>query len=109
MNPPKTLAEAVAGGLAGAVRPQTVRCQRSTRAGRSCAGTAGAVVLAVVIVVAQLEEPHQPHDQSTDVEDAEPDHEDPPLQAHPTANLKPFGACRHAFSVSCRPERPSRG
>src|SRR3954447_12135429 len=39
-------------------------------------------VLAVVIVVAQPEEPHQPDDERSDVEDAEADHEDPPLQRH---------------------------
>ena len=39
-------------------------------------------VVRVVVVVAQPEEPHEPHDQSPDVEDAEPDHEDPPLQCH---------------------------
>jgi len=40
------------------------------------------VVPVVVVVVTQAEEPHQPHDKSPDVEDAEANHEDPPLQAH---------------------------
>jgi len=36
----------------------------------------------VVIVIAQLEEPHEPDDQGANVKDAQPDHEDPPLQRH---------------------------
>jgi hypothetical protein len=48
---------------------------------------ATAVVVAVVIVVAEPEEPHEPHDESPDVEDAEPDHEDPSLQGHVLPSL----------------------
>jgi hypothetical protein len=36
----------------------------------------------VVLVVALAEEPDQPHDERADVEDAQPDHEDPPGQRH---------------------------
>jgi hypothetical protein len=44
---------------------------------------AAAVVTArIVIVVTQPEEPDQPDDQQADVEDAESDHEDPPLGGH---------------------------
>jgi hypothetical protein len=44
---------------------------------------AAAVVTAgIVVVVPQPEEPDQPDDQQADVEDAESDHEDPPLGGH---------------------------
>jgi hypothetical protein len=48
---------------------------------------AAAVVIAVVIIVAEPEEPHEPHDESPDVENAEPDHEDPSLQGHVLPSL----------------------
>src|SRR6478735_9105300 len=41
------------------------------------------IVAVVIVVVAQSEEPHKPHDERPDVEDSEPDHEDPALQRHP--------------------------
>ena len=68
----------------------TISAQRKTEPARRALGlfrlwrvaVAAPEVIRVVIVVAQPEEPHQPHDQRADVEDAEPDHEDPPLQCH---------------------------
>ena len=46
--------------------------------------SAAAVVMGVVVVIAQPEEPNQPDDEQPDVEDAESDHEDPPLGGHLT-------------------------
>lgn len=40
------------------------------------------VATRVVVIVAQAEEPDKPHDQQAHVEDAETDHEDPPLRGH---------------------------
>jgi hypothetical protein len=48
----------------------------------AAAGTAGPAAALVVLVVALAEEPDQPHDERADVEDAQPDHEDPPGQRH---------------------------
>jgi hypothetical protein len=41
-----------------------------------------AVVRRVLTVVSEAEEPDEPEHEETKVEDAESDHEDPPLQAH---------------------------
>ena len=49
---------------------------------RVAAGATAEVVAVVTVVVAQPEEPDQPHDEQSDVEDAEADHEDPPLGGH---------------------------
>ena len=54
-------------------------------AARTRPGTlAPATVIAarIVVVVAEPEEPDQPDNEEPDVEDAEPDHEDPPLGGH---------------------------
>jgi len=52
-----------------------------------------AVVAAVVrVVVAQLEEPDEPDDQGADVDDTQPDHEDPPFEGHPRFSVRPRGA-----------------
>src|SRR4051794_21887811 len=48
----------------------------------AAAGPAGAAAAVIVLVVALAEEPDQPDDQRADVEDAQPDHEDPPGQRH---------------------------
>jgi hypothetical protein len=45
-------------------------------------GPAGPAAALVVLVVALAEEPDQPHDERADVEDAQPDHEDPSGQRH---------------------------
>ncbi len=44
--------------------------------------TATVLPLGVVAVFAQAEEPDQPYDEQPHVENAEPDHEDPPLGGH---------------------------
>ena len=44
---------------------------------------AAVIARVALVVVAQLEEPDQPDDERADVEDAQPDHEDPSLQRHP--------------------------
>src|SRR5687768_5063858 len=52
-------------------------------AARAGALAAAAVVAArIVVVVAQAEEPDQPDHEQADVEDAEANHEDPPLGGH---------------------------
>src|SRR5215211_1102057 len=52
------------------------------RPGVRAFSAAPVVAAGIVAVVAQAEEPDQPHDQEPHVEDAEPDHEDPPLGGH---------------------------
>ena len=52
------------------------------RAGIGAFAPSAIVATSVVIVVAQAEEPDQPDDQQAHVEDAEADHEDPPLRGH---------------------------
>ncbi len=58
---------------AGAVRT-------TARAGSLTA--AAVIATGIVVVVAQPEEPDQPDHEQADVEDAKPDHEDPPLGGH---------------------------
>jgi hypothetical protein len=59
-----------------------VRERRSAVGIPAAARAAGAAAALVVLVVALAEEPDQPHDERADVEDAQPDHEDPPGQRH---------------------------
>jgi hypothetical protein len=73
---------------------------------RAWALTAAAVVAArVVVVVAQPEEPDQPDDEQAHVEDAEADHEDPPLGGHGSmlarlrGRLKGFFRERHGCAA----------
>src|SRR3954468_9566448 len=53
----------------------------------AAAGTARPAAALVVLVVALAEEPDQPHDQRADVEDAQPDHENPSGQRHSAWSL----------------------
>jgi hypothetical protein len=69
--------------------PAAKREAHSVAAGSILLGTgvralapAAVVAARIVVVVAQPEEPDQPDDEQPDVEDAEPDHEDPPLGGH---------------------------
>jgi hypothetical protein len=59
-----------------------VRERRSALGIPAAAGPAGPTAALVVLVVALAEEPDQPHDERANVEDAQPDHEDPPGQRH---------------------------
>jgi hypothetical protein len=64
--------------------------------------TATIVAAGIVVVVAEPEEPDQPDDQEPDVEDAEPDHEDPALSGHyrdATATGEPPKGLRRAYLV----------
>jgi hypothetical protein len=51
-------------------------------AGPWALAAAAVVTAGIVVVVAQPEEPDQPDHEQADVEDAEPNHEDPPLGGH---------------------------
>ena len=64
--------------------------------------SAAVVAAGIVVVVPQAEEPDQPDDQEPDVEDAEPDHEDPALSGHyrdATATGEPPKGLRRAYLV----------
>jgi hypothetical protein len=52
------------------------------RTGLGALTPSAVVATRVVVIVAQAEEPDKPHDQQAHVEDAEADHEDPPLRGH---------------------------
>src|SRR5215204_2536649 len=65
----RQLDSAAAGAVAPRTRPRAL-------------APAAVVAAGVVVVVAEPEEPDQPDDEQPDVEDAEPDHEDPPLGGH---------------------------
>ena len=69
--------------------PATERTANAVAAGPIVPGlrtgplaAAAVVTPRIVVVVPQPEEPDQPDDQQADVEDAESDHEDPPLGGH---------------------------
>jgi hypothetical protein len=74
---------ATARAIAAERQPDSVASRAILAGARIWAFASSAVVAAsVVIVVAQAEEPDQPNDQQAHVEDAEADHEDPPLRGH---------------------------
>ena len=75
----------------GQRQPQPARAARRLLGLVPVALSAPEVVPVVVVVVTQAEEPHQPHDKGPDVEDAEANHEDPPLQAHCNASVSQVG------------------
>src|SRR6185503_11584342 len=77
-------------------------------AGRVLARQVAAAVIVtavlVVVVLAQAEEPDEPDDQGPDVEDAQPDHEDPSLERHPDSKCKPARADVQPGPMSRRPD-----
>jgi hypothetical protein len=66
-----------------ALGPRIGVWERRTAGGIAApAGPAGPAAAVIVFVVALVEEPDQPQHERADVEDAQPDHEDPPGQCH---------------------------
>ena len=66
-------------------QPQAAASRSTPRARPAALATASAAALVgrlVAAVLAHAEEPDQPRNQQTYVEDAEADHEDPPLCGH---------------------------
>src|SRR5215212_8106883 len=83
-GPARVVADPATAEAPGAQRQLDATAAGAVASGaRPWALAAAAVVAAgIVVVIAEPEEPDQPDDEQPDVEDAEPDHEDPPLGGH---------------------------
>ena len=98
-------------GARAATRHASGRQAQSAAAGaaartrlRALAATAAALLGRLVTAVAEPEEPDEPDDQETNVEYAEPDHEDPRLRAHGPMVLRQTGPEKCVFASG--PGRP---
>ncbi len=78
------VAQAPTSGPATERQPHAAAVARAAPVGplTGTAAASAAVVRRVLTVVSEAEEPDEPEHEETKVEDAESDHEDPPLQAH---------------------------
>jgi hypothetical protein len=97
-GPARVIAHTASAEIPGAQgQPDAASSGSVASSARARALAASAVVAArVIVVIAQPEEPDQPDDEEPHVEDAEADHEDPPLGGHGsmlprcTGRLNPF-------------------